>query len=411
MRKWVTLILLASFLLPLTAFSQSGNQSSNKPQRKIALVIGNSNYLSSSLANPLNDARAMRDALQSVGFTVMEFENLSQSQMKKAIDDFGLRLKSNEVGLFYYAGHGIQSKGYNYLIPVDADLQSEQQVEYDCVQADRVLGLMEASGTKVNIIILDACRNNPFERSWTRSSGGRGLAFMSAPSGTLIAYATSPGNTASDGSGKNGLYTSAILESIRIPDITILQMFQNVRSIVSEKSKKQQIPWESTSMTGDFYFGRTNQEFTQPDIIQGNTTAKSVEEENIKNETAESNKNNSLSIPNNNDNFHWEIEVSYDLIGRDAILLPKPEIKNLKEGIFIIPISVNQDGVVMNFDNKVVISGKTQYIIKTNEKTILMEVNELSSLLVQTAMSAKFSPKTIAQKVQYGTITYTIKQK
>jgi uncharacterized caspase-like protein len=174
--------------------------------------------------------------------------------MKKAMDEFGEKLKGYDVGLFFYAGHGIQSKGYNYLIPVDANLKSEAQVEYDCVQADRILALMEASGTKVNIIILDACRNNPFERSWTRSASGRGLAFMSAPRGSLIAYATAPGSTASDGSGKNGLYTSAILESIKIPNLNILQIFQNVRSLVSDQSQGQQIPWESTSLTGDFYF-------------------------------------------------------------------------------------------------------------------------------------------------------------
>ena len=114
----------------------------------------------------------MKAALQSVGFTVMEYENLNQSQMKKAIDDFGYEIKGIDVGLFYYAGHGIQSKGYNYLIPVDAQLITEKQIEYDCVQADRILALMEGSGSKVNIIILDACRNNPFERSWTRSETG-----------------------------------------------------------------------------------------------------------------------------------------------------------------------------------------------------------------------------------------------
>jgi uncharacterized protein (TIGR02145 family) len=252
MRKLLVSILIGFVLLPVYTHCQISNQS--QPKKKIALVIGNGNYNFSILANPVNDAKAMRVALQNVGFTVLEYENLNQSQMKKAIDDFGTKLKSNGVGLFYYAGHGIQSKGYNYLIPVDAQLQSEQQVEYDCVQADRILALMEASGTEINIIILDACRNNPFERSWTRSATGKGLAFMNAPSGTLIAYATSPGSTASDGSGNNGLYTSAILESIKIPNITILEMFQNVRSIVSKKSGKQQIPWESTSMTGNFYF-------------------------------------------------------------------------------------------------------------------------------------------------------------
>lgn len=222
--------------------------------RRLALVIGNGNYLASTLANPENDARAMRDVLLEFGFDVLEYENLTQSQMKKAMDEFGEKLRNYDAGLFFYAGHGIQSKGYNYLIPVDANLKSEEQVEYDCVQADRILALMEGSGSKVNIIILDACRNNPFERSWTRSATGKGLAFMNAPSGSLIAYATAPGSTASDGSGKNGLYTSAILESIRIPDINILQIFQNVRSIVSGKSEGKQVPWESTSLTGDFYF-------------------------------------------------------------------------------------------------------------------------------------------------------------
>jgi hypothetical protein len=228
--------------------------SGNSSQKRIALPIGNGTYINSELANPENDAREFRKALAQYGFDVLEYENLNQAQMKKAIDEFGLKLKNYDVGLFYYAGHGIQSKGFNYLIPVDASLASEQQVEYDCVQADRVLGVMEASGAKINILILDACRNNPFERSWTRAANGKGLAYMNAPSGTLIAYATAPGSTASDGSGKNGLYTSAILESIQVPNITILQMFQNVRSIVAQKSNKLQIPWESTSLTGDFYF-------------------------------------------------------------------------------------------------------------------------------------------------------------
>jgi uncharacterized caspase-like protein len=248
----LVLFLAAVVMLQLNIISQTPNAS--QPQKRIALVIGNGNYQTSTLANPENDARTIKVALQSVGFKVMEYENLTQSQMKKVIDDFGLQLKGNDVGLFYYAGHGIQSKGYNYLIPVDAKLQSEEEVEYDCVQADRVLAKMEGYGTKVNIIILDACRNNPFERSWTRSATGKGLAFMNAPRGSLIAYATSPGSTASDGSSNNGLYTSAILESIKIPNITILEMFQNVRNIVTQKSNNQQTPWESTSLTGNFYF-------------------------------------------------------------------------------------------------------------------------------------------------------------
>lgn len=252
MKSRLNLIIIILALIPSDIISQTPK--TVQFQKKAALVIGNGNYSSSILANPENDSRSMSEVLKKLGFVVYEYENLTQGQMKRAIDDFGDSLRNKEVGLFYYAGHGIQSKGYNYLIPVDARLNNEKQVEYDCVQADRILALMEGTGVKVNIVILDACRNNPFERSWTRSESGKGLAFMNAPKGTIIAYATSPGSTASDGSGRNGLYTSAILESILIPNITIIQMFQQVRSIVSSKSNDTQTPWESTSLTGDFYF-------------------------------------------------------------------------------------------------------------------------------------------------------------
>ncbi|MFN8239340.1 MAG: caspase family protein [Bacteroidales bacterium] len=248
---------LLLFLLVFCFHSYISAQSlstGTKQEKRIALIIGNGNYISSVLANPENDARSMAEVLKKLGFKVFQYENLNQGQMKKAIDDFGMSIKGNDVSLFYYAGHGIQAKGYNYIIPVDAQLKTEEQVEYDCVRADRIMALMEKAGTKINIVILDACRNNPFERSWTRAATGRGLAFMNAPGGSLIAYATAPGSTASDGSGKNGLYTSAILESIQTPGLTIIQVFQQVRKIVAQKSANQQIPWESTSLTGDFYF-------------------------------------------------------------------------------------------------------------------------------------------------------------
>lgn len=255
--KTINSILCALIFFSIVNSTANGQevQALGVPERRLALLIGNAKYLNSGeLANPVNDARAMRDALQQVGFDVFEYENLNQAQLKQAIDNFGVKLKNYNVGLFFYAGHGIQSKGANYLIPVDAVIQSEQQIEYDCVQADRVLGFMEAAGSKVNIVILDACRNNPFERSWSRAVDGSGLAFMSAPTGSLIAYSTSPGRTASDGSGSNGLYTSALLENLKSPNLNILQMFQNVRRTVSEKSNKHQIPWESTSLTADFFF-------------------------------------------------------------------------------------------------------------------------------------------------------------
>jgi uncharacterized caspase-like protein len=139
-------LLLTILLVIITSFFSLTHLNSQRviqPEKRIALIIGNGNYTAGMpLANPENDARAMKVALQDVGFTVFEYENLTQGQMKKAMDEFGVKLKENDVGLFFYAGHGIQFKGYNYLIPVDADLKSEQQIEYDCVQADRILGFM-----------------------------------------------------------------------------------------------------------------------------------------------------------------------------------------------------------------------------------------------------------------------------
>ena len=226
-------------------------------EKRLALVIGNSDYSNAAyLQNPVNDANSVAQALTDVGFTVLKYLNADQKTLKKAMDDFGEKLKKYTIGLFYYAGHGIQVKGINYLIPVDAALKVEQDVEYDCIDAGRILGKMEAAGTSTNIVILDACRNNPFERSWsTRSSGqGSGLAFMNAPSGSLIAYATSPGKTASDGTGRNGLYTEAILKFIKVPGMPIEEFFKNVRSLVETNSNREQTPWESTSLKGNFYF-------------------------------------------------------------------------------------------------------------------------------------------------------------
>jgi hypothetical protein len=227
----------------------------NVTQKRLALVIGNANYqYGGTLRNPINDVKSMQTALEKLGFTVMKCENCNQSNMKRQIDDFGIKLKNYDVGLFFYAGHGVQVKGNNYLIPVDSKLDDERDVEYNCVMAGRVLSKMESAKSKINLIILDACRDNPFERSWNRSVSSKGLAFMNAPSGSLIAYATSPGNTASDGKGQNGLYTSAILQYIGQNNLQIEDMFKKVRQMVIKDSGGKQIPWESTSLTKDFYF-------------------------------------------------------------------------------------------------------------------------------------------------------------
>lgn len=243
-------LLLAGLVISLTQTTHAQTYS-----KRLALVIGNSSYEhGGALKNPVNDARSVASNLQTMGFEVLRYENATQAQLKQAINAFGQKLRDYEVGLFYYAGHGIQHKGTNYMIPVEADLQAAEQIEFDCVAADRVLAYMESAATKVNIIIMDACRNNPFERSWNRSANGNGLAMMNAPTGTLIAYATAPGKVASDGESANGLYTSVLLKYMKDPSLNLEQIFKRVRTEVTEKSGGAQVPWETTSLTGGDFF-------------------------------------------------------------------------------------------------------------------------------------------------------------
>lgn len=224
-------------------------------EKRLALVIGNSNYESNPLPNPVNDARAITEVLERLGFEVLEYENLDQSEMKRVIDEFGQKLQHYDIGLFFYSGHGVQVNGENYLIPTDAHPRSEKEVEYECVNAGRILAEMETANNPTNIMILDACRENPFEKSWTRSLTSKGLAFMDAPTGSLIAYATAPGNVAYDDAGQqNSPYTSALLKYIETPGISILEMFQHIRTQVIKDTNGNQTPWESTSLTGNFYF-------------------------------------------------------------------------------------------------------------------------------------------------------------
>jgi uncharacterized caspase-like protein len=222
----------------------------------LALIIGNSTYAKSPLKNPVNDARAVEIALKKVGFEVMKVENASQADLKRKIDEYGQKLKAGayDVGLFFYAGHGMQVKGNNYLIPVDANVTEENEVEYNCVDTGRILAKMESAGSKVNIIILDACRDNPFERSWSRSTAGNGLATMDAPLGSIVCYATSPGKTAADGQGTNGAYTEELLKHIQTPGLSLEEVFKRVRIGVVQKTNRQQTPWETSSMTGNFFF-------------------------------------------------------------------------------------------------------------------------------------------------------------
>jgi tetratricopeptide (TPR) repeat protein len=222
-------------------------------ERRLALVIGNGAYGNAPpLKNPPNDARDMAARLKVFGFEVTTGINLNQREMKRLIRGFGSTLRAGGAGLFYYAGHGVQSKGHNYLIPIDADIQSEAEVEDFGVDVNLVLNFMDEAQNGLNIVILDACRDNPFGRSFRSASNG--LAQVDAPTGTLIAYATAPGRVASDGSGQNGLYTSELLKQMSVAGLSATEMFMRVRAEVMKQTGNKQVPWEASSLVGVFYF-------------------------------------------------------------------------------------------------------------------------------------------------------------
>jgi formylglycine-generating enzyme required for sulfatase activity len=238
-----TLLTLA-FLMPAIA---------QATETRIALVIGNSDYATGPLANPVNDAKLIGATLTSLGFKVLEFHDADQIKMKRAIQDFGARLDSagpDAVGLFYYAGHGVQLNGHNYLIPTKANIEREGDVEIEAVSADWVLAQMHYN--RLNIMVLDACRNNPFTRSMR--SVTHGLAPMEAPAGTLIAYSTGPGDVAADGNGRNSPYSEALAQLMRTNAEPLEQVFKHVRKDVMNATGDKQVPWELSSLTGDFYF-------------------------------------------------------------------------------------------------------------------------------------------------------------
>jgi len=221
-------------------------------EARLALVIGNGAYTVGPLRNPPADARLIADTLRRLGFTVIELEDAGQAAMKRAIDDFGRALPAGGVGLFYYAGHGVQVNGDNYLVPVDATLERESDVDIEGIAVGRVLARMDQAGTRVNLVILDACRNNPFARSFR--SPARGLAFVDAPQGTLIAYSTAPGSIAADGDGEHGVYTAALARHLVDPGIPIERMFKLVRGDVKGATGGAQVPWESSSLEAEFTF-------------------------------------------------------------------------------------------------------------------------------------------------------------
>ena len=250
MRRPLVAAILAAFGLAVLVSPSWGSQ-------RVALVVGNAGYGAGNipaLANPVNDAKLMASALEKSGFEVRLITDADQAAMRAAIKAFGERLEQaggDAVGLFYYAGHGVEVRGHNYLIPIGAEIDRAVEFQTDAVPAAWVLSWMEAAGNRLNMVILDACRNNPFGK---QRGGSQGLAQMDAPSGTLIAYSAAPGQVAVDGEGENSPYTSALARTLTEPGLKVEDVFKRVRVTVETATSARQTPWESSSLRGDFYF-------------------------------------------------------------------------------------------------------------------------------------------------------------
>ena len=240
----LTLVLLVVTLcLPASLLAQ---------ENRLALVIGNSDYNESPLDNPENDARDMADTLENLGFTVILRIDADRGEMSRAIRDFGRQLKEQRgVGLFYYAGHGMQIDNRNFLIPVDSALEEEDEVPFESVDVGSILAKMESAGNALNLLILDACRNNPFPSNFRGSN--RGLARVEAPIGSLVVYSTAPGDVAADGDGRNGVFTGALLQELRTPGLSLTQTIRRTRAAVVKATEGRQVPWESSSLLQDYY--------------------------------------------------------------------------------------------------------------------------------------------------------------
>jgi len=255
----LAILLLLTTSLQVVAQQAGGNEptrgmglSSANSEKRVALVIGNSRYESAPLRNPVNDANLVAATLREIGFDVIARTDVNLREMQLAVREFSRKIQNGSVGLFYYAGHGMQSGGRNFLIPISAQIEVEGDVVLEALDLNSVLEQMGMAQNRLNIVVLDACRNNPFTRSFR--SGSQGLAQVNAPAGTFIAYATAPGQTASDGKGENGLYTQELMANLRSPGLPIEEVFKRVRVQVKQKSNGVQIPWDASSLEGSFYF-------------------------------------------------------------------------------------------------------------------------------------------------------------
>ncbi len=229
------------------------------PEQRVALVMGNSHYQNApELANPDHDAQSVAEFLNSAGFEVVEATDLTQNDMIKVVQDFSAKVTAhgpNTVAMIYYAGHGVQMAGENYLVPIDAKVTSPTDLANNSLRLVDVMATLERIPSRMRIVMLDACRNNPFP---TVDDAGRGLAIVDAPNGSIVGYSTAPGSEALDGDNGHSPYTNAFLNLARQPNVPIEQLFKRVRLEVNHSTSGQQTPWESSSLTSDFtFFGDT----------------------------------------------------------------------------------------------------------------------------------------------------------
>ncbi|KRR06719.1 hypothetical protein CQ12_34515 [Bradyrhizobium jicamae] len=266
MSRFKPLLLGASLLAGLLSFAgaafaeapnvniRNGMQGPLTDQR-VALVIGNSNYQTApKLANPGNDAQSIAQLLNSAGFEVTQATDLTRSDMVRVVQDFSNKVAERgpgAVAMVYYAGHGVQVAGENYLLPVDARISAPSDLDGNSLRLVDLMGTLESIQSRMRIVVLDACRNNPFPEV---NDAGRGLAIVDAPRGSIVGYSTAPGMEAQDGDGKHSPYTRAFLDIAREPNLPIEQLFKRVRLEVNNTTSGKQTPWESSSLTSDFYF-------------------------------------------------------------------------------------------------------------------------------------------------------------
>jgi uncharacterized caspase-like protein len=246
---------IASLLLVLALALGTSDALAQAKEARVALVLGNAAYREQPLKNPVNDARLMAETLRRFGFDVILREDATRDQIGTAVRDFTRKLEPGVVSLVYYAGHGIQSRGRNYLIPVDAKLDQESDLRFQAVDINALLEEVELAQPRVSLVVLDACRNNPFEKKMR--GAGRGLSAVDAARGGLIAYATAPGSVAADGEGANGPYTEELVKAMSVPGLKVEEVFKRVTVEVEKRTGGQQTPWTSSSLRGDLVINLT----------------------------------------------------------------------------------------------------------------------------------------------------------